>query len=652
MRSVLFRNIENLICDFLPKLSGFRIPITRVLFDGLTFQQVAAHFPRIPANIVRFALGRTGDNFPESNMFKPNITRKSTARITEFEKQATLKALEPFLEFRSGQRSDAKYTRFSRKELYDRYVSVYHEVVASSKIEMNVEPRCYKSFYGRLLRGIRISKIKHPHDCPICSPTFISSIDAAITRYRQTVLESESKSSVRKATLRMAALEEKKKSRSLHLKKNSDQRAYYQRVKSTMGPDDCILVMDYVSSHYSAGGSMDGVGGKYNILVIAVEYRPEGHDKPIRRFFDYPCCMPNNKHDLQHLAHAFLHLFEESNWMTINGKCNFKNMWRVSDNGQPFKSTGFMYLESYIAAKHKLNYEVIFLCPYHAFSICDGHGGSVKKVIHSAHVQQRVPTKAGLYRDLIDTRVQDTRSYPIESLNIGAINAAFDIIGGYDQVAPSESFKNYSSFRYLTGDLAVRSSLGCAHARVTALMNYDWGDVCGIDTHQFPTWRFIWFIKHAEKTCLVCPFVQSKVITLSGHDCPFKDKILAYRTARNLPTPTTNIDITEVEIGDDESISESSISDTETDTDETDVPQRKNVKLYEVEKIVLDDVRDGIRQYYVKWAGYPESDNTWEIDLPQESIDLYLENKQLELVYSFFSLQYSWSFIYHLGPCT
>lgn len=34
--------------------------------------------------------------------------------------------------------------------------------------------------------------------------------------------------------------------------------------------------------------------------------------------------------------------------------------------------------------------------------------------------------------------------------------------------------------------------------------------------------------------------------------------------------------------------------------------------VYEVEKIVEDRVKNGKRQYLIKWVGYPESENTWE----------------------------------------
>lgn len=41
-------------------------------------------------------------------------------------------------------------------------------------------------------------------------------------------------------------------------------------------------------------------------------------------------------------------------------------------------------------------------------------------------------------------------------------------------------------------------------------------------------------------------------------------------------------------------------------------------KEYVVEKILNKRVRDGSLEYYVKWSGFPDSDNTWE---PEKHLD-------------------------------
>ncbi|KAL1917079.1 uncharacterized protein VTP21DRAFT_5277 [Calcarisporiella thermophila] len=43
------------------------------------------------------------------------------------------------------------------------------------------------------------------------------------------------------------------------------------------------------------------------------------------------------------------------------------------------------------------------------------------------------------------------------------------------------------------------------------------------------------------------------------------------------------------------------------DEDESD-----DENIYEVEKILRHKIRKGVTYYYLKWNGYPDSENTWE----------------------------------------
>ena len=55
--------------------------------------------------------------------------------------------------------------------------------------------------------------------------------------------------------------------------------------------------------------------------------------------------------------------------------------------------------------------------------------------------------------------------------------------------------------------------------------------------------------------------------------------------------------------------------------------------VYEIEAIMGDRMNSGKRQYFIKWVGYPESDNTWEDEANIYSEELkreYEESKRTQ----------------------
>lgn len=90
----------------------------------------------------------------------------------------------------------------------------------------------------------------------------------------------------------------------------------------------------------------------------------------------------SNKHDISHTIRCWEFLINKTNHII-----NCSKFYLVSDTGQPFKSYKLLYYFSRMKSDYGIECELHFFAPRHGYSLCDGHGGCMKRLLLRAQFQ-------------------------------------------------------------------------------------------------------------------------------------------------------------------------------------------------------------------------------------------------------------------------
>ena len=145
-----------------------------------------------------------------------------------------------------------------------------------------------------------------------------------------------------------------------------------------------------------------------------------------------------------------------------NGNRRWDTIYRVSDNGTPFMNRFSCLTESYLQVKYGMKTIVLPLCQYHAWSLCDSHGGAVKSNMKRCEIKDEVPDTLDGIKILLETEIERTFVFPQDKIPVATIDCElYARFGGYNKVGPVPGLSDVGHITYLGfGHVLTRKKYG------------------------------------------------------------------------------------------------------------------------------------------------------------------------------------------------
>ena len=160
-----------------------------------------------------------------------------------------------------------------------------------------------------------------------------------------------------------AKLEKRIKFLQQHMKWREQNRAFVNMLEDALKPlAECVLYLDF-AKYYNTSGA------KVKDLIIVVVWRNEDGDM-VRSYIDN-FFMGASKASC---THDILERLLSDPTCILS---SFQTIYITGDTGNGFRSYESLYFFSCAVSKFKKKIALHFLCPRHAFSLCDAHGGNV-----------------------------------------------------------------------------------------------------------------------------------------------------------------------------------------------------------------------------------------------------------------------------------
>ena len=484
-------------------------PLLNVLFKGLrplgkeAVEFVGTHVlpPTIAVGTLKSYLTNTPTVLAHSIFSQPQV--ETIKKVGQYVGEGLVckKVLEGCgrLEQRSGANNATLFRSSTIEEMWGDYVNLYDSVkkeAAAKCIVVPDQPRSKKSFWYSVMRSVRVLKKSQAHGCPICLK--VKGDEAEVARLESRLeMAMDTEEEMVRMRLTVSQLKWDLRYAAFHVTRRHHQREASQRIRKQLGEGEQLWFIDYVS-YYSLHGR------KQNVLVLEVERKVDGIVEHF--YYDF---IANAPHDGYFTTAAL-----KEHFAAHRPK---KRVMIFCDNGMV--SGMFLMCLSILGVQYELE---IHLCPfaaYHAYSLCDAHGGHFKPLLKNA-AMRNVEVNLKLMKKNVEAVCKNTT---VTELNIDRAQLDSEFFGDHEPRA-IEGVRTAGHIKFLPtkGHLLWRYLIGRPVDVKSLLPELK---ASGDSSADWPTWLF-WDCSGAPSegaSCRSCTAYHCRPVSKArGHVCLFQ----------------------------------------------------------------------------------------------------------------------------------
>ena len=384
------KNLYDFFASF-AKSAYYRQPILSMLGSGLS-AGLLKHIGLKPKSVIRARqASKKNTRYPIAS-FRESIPIAESRGLTDW--------VMTKVTGKSGSPGESYYCALTRQQLHEEYLSRPHKVwsfiahylepkdipqardQSLTRFERNVvnydawvkrdkkgpvilTGRSYMKFF-EIISHLHLNFNVHPKVCKRCNNHLKVETDLiALVRKQTDKPHLNLQKEIDELALKVQASR-------IHQQQVERQRNYINSLRDNLGPNDRAIILDFVSTYGLTSK-------KFNFLVFIV-FRKQ--DEVLSHEFHDFFADPGVKHDSPFSRWAIETLFRTGVFRGV------RRLYISTDCGSTFKNYNLVYFLSSLGPRFNVQVECHFFAPSHGFSLCDAHGGCIKKILNQVQVQR------------------------------------------------------------------------------------------------------------------------------------------------------------------------------------------------------------------------------------------------------------------------